>query len=341
MKKLRVLLLVHEDLVPPQEAKPRDEVEAAPWRTEYDVDKTLRKLGHDVQVLGVATDLGVIGKAIEQFKPQIAFNLLEEFHGFGAYDQHVVSFLELMKLPYTGCNPRGLTLARDKALTKKIMAYHRIRVPAFAVFPLNRAIKRPPRLQFPLLIKSITEHGSVGISQASIVHDDEKLRERVEFIHRKLGTYAIAEQYIEGRELYVSVMGNSRLQVFPIWEMVFSKMPDDAPRIATDKAKWDRAYQKRWGIDSGPASDLPENKAKEIANLARRIFRLLHLSGYARVDLRMTPEGKVYLIEANPNPQVANGEDFADSAKAAGLEYDKLLERILSLGLSYEALGLA
>jgi D-alanine-D-alanine ligase len=341
MRKLRALLLVHEDLVPPQDEKPQEEVEAAPWRTEYDVDKALRRLGHDVRVLGVATDLGVIGKAIEEFKPQIAFNLLEEFHGFGAYDQHVVSYLELMKLPYTGCNPRGLTLARDKALTKKIMAYHRINAPAFAVFPINRSIRRPPRLQFPLLVKSITEHGSVGISQASIVHDDEKLRERVEFIHRKLGTYAIAEQYIEGRELYVSVMGNTRLQVFPIWEMVFSKMPDDAPRIATDKAKWDRSYQKRWGIESGPAQDLPENKAREIANISRRIFRLLHLSGYARIDLRMTTEGKVYLIEANPNPQVANGEDFADSAKAAGLEYEKLLERILSLGLTYEALGLA
>jgi D-alanine-D-alanine ligase len=341
MKPLRVMVLVHEDLVPPLEERPADEVQAAQWRTEYDVATTLRKLGHEVHVLGVASDLAVIGKAIEDFKPQIAFNLLEEFHGFGAYDQHVVSYLELMKLPYTGCNPRGLTLARDKALTKKIMAYHRINAPAFAVFPLNRAVKRPTKLQFPLLVKSITEHGSVGISQASIVHDDEKLRERVEFIHRKLGTYAIAEQYIEGRELYVSVMGNNRLAVFPIWEMVFNKVPEDAPRIATDKAKWDREYQKRWGIESGPAKDLPEPKAKEIANLCRRIFRLLHLSGYARIDLRMTPEGKVYLIEANPNPQLAHGEDFADSAKAAGLEYGKLLDRITNLGLTYEPLGLA
>lgn len=341
MKKLRILVLMHEDLVPPDEEKPLAERETASWRTEYDVVSTLRKLEHDVKPLGVATDLGVIGKAIDEFKPDIAFNLLEEFHGFGAYDQHVVSYLQLMKIPHTGCNPRGLTIARDKALTKKIMAYHRIGAPKFAVFPMSRRVKRPKGLDFPLLVKSITEHGSTGISQASVVGDDDKLKERVEFIQRKLGTYAIAEQYIEGRELYVGVIGNRKLQMLPIWEMVFEKMPEDAIRIATDKAKWDPDYQKKWGIKSCAARDLPPGKEKEIAQLCRRIYRLLGLSGYARIDLRMSSDGNTYLLEANPNPQLAIGEDFADSAAAVGLSYENLLQKIITLGLNYEAEGLA
>lgn len=342
MRKLRILVLMHEDLVPPaDEEKTLAEREAASWRTEYDVVTTLRKMEHDVKPLGVASDLGVIGNAIDEFKPDIAFNLLEEFHGFGAYDQHVVSYLQLMKVPHTGCNPRGLTIARDKALTKKIMAYHRIDAPKFAVFPLHRAVKRPKGLDFPLLVKSITEHGSSGISQASVVSDDEKLKERVEFIHRKLGTFAIAEQYIEGRELYVGVMGNRNLQLLPIWEMVFEKMPEDAVRIATDKAKWDLEYQKKWGIRSCAARELEPAKEKQIGQLCRRIYRLLGLSGYARIDLRMTPAGEVYLIEANPNPQIAIGEDFADSAQAIGITYENLLHKIITLGLNYQAEGLA
>ena len=293
------------------------------------------------RTLGVATDLAPIREAIDSFKPDITFNLLEEFHGYGAYDQYVVSYLELLRQPYTGSNPRGLTIARDKALTKKILAYHRIHVPAFGVFPLKRKVRRPARLRFPLLVKSITEEGSVGISHASIVHDDDKLRERVEFIHDKLGTFAIAEQYIEGRELYVGVMGNGRLQTLPVWEMFFDNLPEDSPRIATSKVKWDPNYQKKCGITTGPARDLPESEAKRIQRLCKRMFRLLGLSGYARLDLRMTPGGDVYLIEANPNPQLAEGEDLADSAMAAGMNYHQLLNRIIQYGLSYKAEGLA
>src|SRR5690606_15796431 len=159
---------------------------------------------------------------------------------------------------YTGCNPRGLMLAHDKALTKMVLRYHRIRVPNFAVLPLGRKVRRPSKLQFPLLVKSLTEEGSVGIAQASIVHDDEKLAERVDFVHRHLGTHAIAEEYIDGRELYVGVLGNQRLQTLPIWELHFPKLREDAPRIATGKVKWDYKYQKKIGIRSSRARNLPE-----------------------------------------------------------------------------------
>src|SRR5204862_6172966 len=157
----------------------------APFKTEWDVISTLKKIGHEVSPVGVYNNLGVIGNALLEFKPHVAFNLLEEFHGYPLYDQHVVSYLELIKQPYTGCNPRGLTIAHDKALTKKILSYHRILVPGFAVFPMGQKVGRPRRLKFPLLVKSVVEEGSVGISQASVVADDQKLAERVEFIHRQ------------------------------------------------------------------------------------------------------------------------------------------------------------
>ncbi|MEE9211445.1 MAG: ATP-grasp domain-containing protein [Phycisphaeraceae bacterium] len=340
-RKLRILVPMHEDLVPPDSIEGLSDEQMAPWKTEYDIVVTLKDIGHQVQPLGVSSDLGVVGQAIEQFKPHIAFNLLEEFHGVGLYDQHVVSYLELVRLPYTGCNPRGLTLAHDKALTKMILNYHRIRVPAFGVFPIDKAVRRPKRLQFPLLVKSLTEEGSVGIAQASIVHDDQHLAERVEFVHRQLQTHAIAEQYIEGRELYVGVIGNDRLQTFPIWELSFTKLRDDAPRIATGKVKWDLAYRKKVGATTRAAHDLPPGLETKIPHLCKRIYRTLGLSGYARIDLRLTPDGRVYLLEANPNPELAYGEDFAESAETTGVSYEQLLHRILHLGLTYRPRGLA
>jgi D-alanine-D-alanine ligase len=336
-----VLVLMHEALVPPDDIKGLSDEEIAPWKTEYDVTATLHNMGHEVRPLGVAADLGVLRDAIEQFKPDITFNLLEEFHGYASYDQHVVSFLELMQQRYTGCNPRGLTIARDKALTKKILAFHRINVPKFAVFPLKRKVNRPKGLEFPLLVKSVTEEGSVGISQASIVWDDDKLRERVDFIHRHFGTYAIAEQYIEGRELYVGVMGNQRLETLPVWELLFENAPPDFPRIATAKVKWDYAYQKKLGVATRAASDLPNGLEKKLPHLCKRIYRTLNLTGYARMDLRLAADGQVYLLEANPNPQLGYGEDFAESAEAAGMDYEKLLQRIINLGMNYRPDGLA
>lgn len=340
-RKMRVVVLMHEDLVPPASIKGMTEAEVTPFKTEFDVVVTLQEMGHQVHPLGVSDDLGVLRRAIEQIKPHVCFNLLEEFHGLGVYDSHVVSYLELMRQPYTGCNPRGLMLAHNKAMSKMICRYHRIPVPKFAVFPMGRKVRRPKKLGFPLLVKSLTEEGSVGISQASIVHDDAKLTERVEFIHRTVHTDAIAEQYIEGRELYVGVMGNDRLQVLPIWEMVFSKLRDDAPKIATDKVKWDVRYQKKIGLDTRLASDIDDGLQRKINHLCKRIYRSLGLSGYARMDLRLTPDGRVYLIEANPNPNLSYGEDFAESAETAGLEYDKLLHKLINLGIGYRLRGQA
>lgn len=335
MKTLRILALMHEDLIPPDNPEDYD-LATVEWKTEFDVVSTLREMGHEVLPLGVRRDLEVIRKAIEEWKPHIAFNLLEEFDGVAVYDQNVISYLELLHMPYTGCNPRGLMLARDKALSKKILSYHRsIAVPEFAVFPLGRPVRRPKRLSFPLIVKSISEEASLGISQASIVEDNEKLRERVAFVHNSVGTGAIVEQYIEGRELYVGVVGNRQLQVLPVWELFLDKLPEESRRIATARVKWSHKYQGKYGITSDEAKDLPEGTGDKVRHLAKRVYRSLGISGYARIDLRLDSNGRVYVLEANPNPQIAYGEDFAESAERGGISYETLLQRILNNGMNW------
>jgi D-alanine-D-alanine ligase len=332
MKKLNILALMHPQFVPTESRSELTPQEASESKTEYDVVHTLRAAGHEVQPLGVQYELFPIRDAIEQFKPHIVFNLLEEFHGEVLFDQNVVSFLELLHMPYTGCNPRGMIISRGKALSKKLVAYHRIRVPEFAVFPIGHKVRRPPRLKFPLIVKSLIEHASIGIARASVVDSDEKLAERVAFIHERVGTDAIAEQFIEGRELYVSVLGNDRLAVFPVWELVAKNRAEGEPLIATAKVKHDVEYQQRHGIDTH-AADLPDDLAAKITHAARRIFKILELSGYARLDFRLQADGQFYFLEANPNPEIAKGEEFAMAAKAGGLSYEDLLQRIVNLGL--------
>ena len=332
MKKLRLLAVMDEVLVPPDDVKGIDLTEAD-WKTEFDVVSSLRELGHEVRCLGVGSDLGVIRNAIAETQPHAVFNLLEDFHDVPIYDQNVASYLELLGVPYTGCNSRGLMLARDKGISKKLLSYHRIPVPEFAVFRMGSPVRRPRRLAFPLIVKSLTKEGSAGIAQTSLVFDDDKLAERVVFIHKRLRTDAIVERYIDGRELYVGILGNARLQVFPVWELLFTKVPEEAPRIATEKVKWDAAYRERHGIKTSLAKALPDALVVRIRNLCKRIYRVLELSGYARIDLRLDPEGRIYILEANPNPQLAYGEDFAESAERAGVSYDGLLQRIVNLAL--------
>jgi D-alanine-D-alanine ligase len=333
-KKLKVILLADETLVPSGDLSDFSEKQRELRKTEFDVRDAIEHLGHEIISIGVSDDLSTIRGAIDAHKPDIAFNLIEEFNGVGHFDQHVVSYLELRQQAYTGCNPRGLTLARDKALTKKILAYHKLKVPDFAIFATRRARKRPDDLAFPLFVKSLTEEGSVGISGASIVHDDDKLMERVKYIHRATNSTALAEQYIEGREIYVGVMGNDRVTVLPPWEFAMTKKDDDAPLIASDRAKWDPAYQRHVGLKTGPAR-LPKKVQTQLEKLSKEIYRLLGMSGYARLDFRLTEEGDAYLLEANPNPQIAKDEDFALSAKHMGIEYPELIEQLIQFGLKY------
>jgi len=341
MKRLRILVLMHPDFMPPDSASGYTPQQINVWKTEYDVVSTLRAAGHEVRPLGVQDELKPVRDAIEGFKPQVVFNLLEQFHGEVIYDHNVASYLQLMQVAYTGCNPRGLMLARGKDLSKTLVHYHRIAVPAFAVFPMRRKVKRPARLALPLIVKSLSEDGSKGISQASVVETDEKLAERVAFIHEQIGTAAIAEQYIEGRELYVGVLGNQRLRVLPVWELQFGNMAEGARHIATEKIKHDTNYQERVGILHGPAKDLEPEVCARIQRTAKRVYRTLELDGYARIDFRLAADGTPYFIEANPNPEIAKSEEFATAAQHEGLAYPDLLQRILALGISRAAAGVS
>ena len=333
MRRLRVLVLMHPDLIPPESSKGHSQEEMNVWKTEYDVVSTLRKAGHDVKPLGVHDELKPIRDEVETWKPDVVLTLLEEFHGEAIYDQNVASLLELMRVPYTGCNPRGLMLARGKDLSKTLVHYHRIPVPAFTVFPMRRKVRRPARLQLPLIVKSLNEDGSYGISQASVVDSDDKLAERVNFIHERVGTPAIAEQYIEGREIYVGVIVNDRLRVLPVWELTFGNMAEGDWPIATEKVKHDTGYQERRKILTGPAKDLSPELVARIQGIAKHIYRTLALDGYARIDFRLAADGTPYFLEANPNPEIAESEEFAAAAKHDGIKYRELLHRILALGM--------
>lgn len=332
---MRVLVLTHQDYTPPKDIEKLTDKEIAPWKTEYDVITALDHLGHEQRTLGAATELRGIRETLSTWKPHIVFNLLEEFGGEGVYVPYLLGSFEIGRQPFTGCNASSLLFSDSKVLSKKILRYHRIPVPNFVLFPQGRAVRRPKKLSFPLIVKSATEHGSAGIAQASLVDSDEKLKERVEFVHHKLETDAIAEEYIDGRELYVGVFGNRRLETFPVWEMHFEKLTPGAAKIATAKVKWDLDYQSKIGLKTKAATDLSSSVKERISRMAKRVYRILGLNGYARMDFRLTEDDKLYLLEPNPNPDLAHDEDFAASAKAVGIDYERLIQRILNLGIRY------
>lgn len=332
-RKLKVLALFDAiaPMAPDQDLS--EEFLTEDWKTEVNVLEALRELGHETQHVAIYDDLDVLWKKVRSFEPDVIFNLADQFKNNRAFDQNIVSVLEMNGVPFTGCGSTGLTLCKHKGISKKILSYHRIHTPAFVIIARGKRIARPAKLRFPILVKPLKEEASLGISQASFVSNDEQFRERVQFIHDKYDNDVIAEEYIAGRELYVSLLGNLRLQEFPIRELVFRQVPPDEPKIATYKAKWDDEYRERWGLRNQFAEDLEPAVARYIQQTCKRIYHLLTLDGYARMDLRLTADNKIYFIEANPNPILASDEDFALSALKAGLSYPQLIERIVRNGL--------
>ncbi len=332
-QKLQVLALFDVESPLPLEQDLSLELGTPDWKTEAHVLAALTERGHRVQYLALYDDLDLLRQKLQGFEPDVIFNLADQFRKNRAFDQNIVSYLEMHGLPFTGCGSVGLTLCKHKGISKKILGYHRIRVPGFVLIPRGQRRINGRGLRYPLLVKPVKEEASLGIAQASLVADEEQLRERVQFVHEKFTSDAIAEEYIEGRELYVSVLGNRRLQVFPIRELVFAHVPPDAPKIATYQAKWNEEYRQRWGLQNRFAEDLDPALVRRIQAISRRIYRLLAIDGYARLDLRLTPQGDVYFIEANPNPMLAADEDFAQSARQGGLPYPRLIDHIIRLGL--------
>lgn len=335
MRKHRILLMAHKTLVPPDDVSGLSEAQIDEFRTEYDVLHTLRRLGHEVRVVGIGDHLTELRETIDEWHPHVVFNLLDEFSGIISYDHYVVAYLELIRQRYTGCNPRGMMLSRDKVLTKRILATHRVATPAFRLFPFGHRFREPRGLAFPLFVKSSTEDASLGISQASLVDDMKSLKERVEFIHDQVQSDALVEEYVDGREIYVGVLGNARLRTLPPWEMDFGSLSETQARIATRKVKWDRKYQAKHGIKTGKAHDLSDEQRELLSRLAKRTYRALYMSGFARMDFRLRSDGTLFLLEANCNPNLSKGEDLADSAKAAGMSYTALVNRVVQLGLAY------
>jgi len=332
-KKLKVLALfdairpttIDQDLT--KEMKTED------WKTEANVLAALGELGYTTEHLAIFDNLDLLRQKLETFAPDVIFNLADQFKNNRGFDQNIASLLEMQGVPFTGCGATGLVLSKHKGTSKKILGYHHIHVPNFVVIPRGQRIARLKRPKFPLLVKPVKEEASYGISQASFVTSDEQFRERVAFIHEKHDADVIAEEYIEGREFYVSVMGTLKLTVFPIRELVFGQVPPNEPKIATYRAKWDEEYRKRWGLQNQFPEGLEPALVARIEETCKRIYRLLTIEGYARIDLRLTAANEIYFIEANPNPILAADEDFAQAAGKAGLTYPQLIDRIIRQGM--------
>ena len=329
----KVLVLFDTAGTPPENQDFTEELKTEDWAAEAHVIEALNQLGHEVRTIGVWDEPGMIIDEIKANPPDVVFNMTEHFNAVSAYDRNVAGLLEMMGVPYTGSSPTGLTLCKNKGMAKEILAYHKIRVPNFALFSPKATIKRPPHLKFPLFVKPAEEEASYGISQDSFVETDEALEERIRFIHERMNQTALAEEYIEGREIYVSLMGNDRLQVFPLREVIFTEVPEGQPKFATFKAKWDDAYRKRWGIKNVFAEPFADGTEQRIGKICKSVYRALRIHGYGRIDLRVTPEGEIVILEANPNPNLEKEDEFAQSAMQAGMTYERMIQRILSLAL--------
>lgn len=327
--KVLVLFDIARPPVPGETFSPRILKTEEDKPTEADVLRSLTRLGNEVETLAVFDDINALIDKVKSFAPDVVFNLLESFYHDRAHAPNVLALLDLMKVRYTGAGPDSVLLCQDKAWAKQVLAYHRVHVPRFVISSYERPLKRLKRFIYPAFVKPVGQESSDGISLASFARSEAEALDRARFIHERYRSDALIEEYIEGRELYLSVMGARRLTAFPPRELFFGEVPDDTPKFATFKAKWDDAYRKKWGIRNGPPEELPVGVATRLDYLAKKVYRLLRIRGFGRIDVRLTPQGEVYVLEANPNPSLAQEDDFAQSAAAAGLEYDALIQKIL------------
>src|SRR5262249_11183959 len=267
--------------------------------------RCLKRLGHEVDTLAVYDNVMPIVEKLRAFLPDVVFNLSESFHHDRANEPNIPALLELMKVRYTGAGPDALMLCKDKARAKTVLTYHHIRVARLVVSSRKHPLKRLRRFVYPAFVKPVGEESSDGISRASFARDEAEAIERARFIHEKFQSDALIEEYIEGRELYVAVLGNDRLQVFPPRELHFGNVPDDVPKFATFKAKWDDVYRKKWGIKNTDAKDLANGISQKLSAIARKVYRVLKIRGLGRIDFRLTSSGELVVLEANPNPSLA------------------------------------
>ena len=305
------------------------EIDAKVEEAEYDVARALIANGHDVSMVGIGSELGPLLERLAAFGPKLVFNGCEAFRGNARHEYAIAAVLEMHGYAHTGSPPTALLVARNKSLTKKVLGYHGIRVPAFAEFHPGEELVRPSELRFPLIVKPLLEDASVGIAQASVVDNDDSLAERVRFIHEKFTQAAIVEELVEGRELYAGLIGNDKVEVLPLVELTFGEPETSEHRIATYKAKWDEEYRKRKKIRNVFAKGLPDELTNKISDICTTAFHALWLQDYGRVDLRLAHDDEVYVLEVNPNPFLAVENEMADAAEKAGLKYNDFVQRIV------------
>jgi D-alanine-D-alanine ligase len=326
MRRLRVTVLIDAACSP--EDDPTFLGPPTEPSTEYHVVTTLRELGHEVAILCVDQSVEEIIHGIHEQKPDVIFNLTEQFRNNRMLDKNVAGLLELMDIPFTGAGSTGLMLCRGKGLCKQLLRSRRIRVPEFVVVAPGKRIHVPAAMNFPVVVKPVYEDGSDGISNASLVKDLAELQDRVRHVHSNWQQPAIAEEYVDGRELYVSVIGNNKLLVLPPRELFFSKNGSNGPVLATYRVKWDEEYQKKWDIKFGDA-ELDPRVFDSITRVCKKVFRLMRMRDYGRIDMRLTPDNRIVILEANPNPNVGYGDEVAEAAERAGISYENLINRIL------------
>jgi len=328
---MNVLMLVDQETVCAEDPELAGLVAPGQAVMEHHVAAGVREAGHRVSVMAFGPDPLETASALREAAPDVVFNLTEWFDGDRSKDAHVASLLDLLGIPYTGAGPVGLALCRDKALCKQVLSHHRIRFPRFMAWAPGT--RQPPgRMVYPAIVKPLLEDGSDGISKASLVHSDAECAERAAWLCEQRGQPVICEEYIEGREIYIGVLGNERATVLPAREVCFPLAQEGGPTIATARVKWDENYRKKWGIEY-TAAELDPALARQAARVSRRVYRYLQLRDYGRIDLRIRPSGEIVFLEANPNPNLARDEDVAEAAQQAGVPYAKLLDRIVHLAL--------
>jgi D-alanine-D-alanine ligase len=296
------------------------------------VSQALRHNGHEVSVLGVHADLDKLIRGLRDQRPELCFNLLEMFGDNVCGNIPVVGLLDLLGVRYTGCGAGEFYLGQDKALAKKLLAFENLLYPRFAVFSKDADFETGGNLRMPLFVKPLNMDASIGIDQNGLVHDALTLMKRVVAIHQECQDAALAEEYIEGREFYVGVLGNNDPTVLPPIEMDFSGLPEGAPRIMDAKAKFDETSAEYKGTKAVLAQ-IPDELRAKLQKVSLEAYRSLRVRDYGRVDLRVTDTGEIYVLEVNASCYLEKASEFATAAKAAGIEYNELIQRIVELAV--------
>lgn len=302
------------------------------------VARALKQGNHDVSLLGIHGDLGKLRSGLLRRKPDLIFNLMETFGESQLGAIGLVGVLDLLGYPYTGGGPGEFYVQEDKALTKKLLAFDDIRYPDFAVFRRGADLESGGNLRMPLFVKPLRMDASIGIDAGSLVRTAREMMERVLLVHDKVQDDALVEEYVEGREFYIGVLGNATPQAFPPIEMDFSDMPEGAPHILDARAKWDEDSAEYKG-SKAVVADLPDDLRARLQKVALDAYRALRVRDYGRIDLRLTDSGEIFVIEVNASCYLEETGEFATSAGADGLDYPALINRIVELAIERHGQG--